>query len=134
MEGPPGIGKSTFAWEVCRKWDEIESLRDYHVVMLLKLRENWVLNATSLADIFRYPSHPDFSKSIAEELVQSQGQKLLLVLDGFDEVSHSFHANSVIKSILCKHLYYHNVPSFSLLDQWPCTHSKVSASLKSINM
>ena len=104
VEGPPGIGKSTFAWELCRRWDEIESLRNYHTVVLLKLREKWVLNATSLSDLFRYPSDPDFSHSIAEELVKSQGEKLLLVLDGFDEVSHSFHMNSVIKNILCRFL------------------------------
>ena len=104
VEGPPGIGKSTFAWEVCRRWDKIESLRDYHTVVLLKLREKWVLNATSLSDLFRYPSHPDFSNSIADELVKLHGEKLLLVLDGFDEVSHSFHNNSVIKSILCRQL------------------------------
>ena len=104
VEGPPGIGKSTFAWEVCRRWDEIEHLRDYHTVVLLKLREKWVLNATSLSDLLRFPSHPDFSNSIAEELVKSQGEKVLFVLDGFDEVSHSFHENSVIKSILCRQL------------------------------
>ena len=104
VEGPPGIGKSTFAWELCRRWDGIESLRDYHTVVLLKLREKWVLNATSLSDLFRYPSNPDFSKNIAEELVATQGKHLLLVLDGFDEVSHSFHEDSVIKSILCKQL------------------------------
>ena len=104
VEGPPGIGKSTFAWEFCRRWDEIESLRDYHTVVLLKLREKWVLKATSLSDLFRYPSNPDFSKNIAEELVATQGKHLLLVLDGFDEVSHSFHEDSVIKSILCKQL------------------------------
>ena len=104
VEGPPGIGKSTFAWEVCRRWDEIESLRDYHTVVLLKLREKWVLNGTSLSGLLRYPSHPDFSNSIAEELVKSQGKKVLFVLDGFDEVSHSFHENSVIKSILCRQL------------------------------
>ena len=104
VEGPPGIGKSTFAWEVCRRWDEIESLRDYQTVVLLKLREKWVLNAVSLSDICRYPSHPDFSNSIAEELVKSQGKSLLLLLDGFDEVSHSFHEDSVIKSILCRQL------------------------------
>ena len=104
VEGPPGIGKSTFAWELCRRWDEIESLRVYHTVVLLKLREKWVLNATSLSDLFRYPSLPEFSRDVAGEVHESHGQRLLLLLDGFDEVSHSFHEDSVIKSILCKQL------------------------------
>ena len=104
VEGPPGIGKSTFAWEVCRRWDKLESLRDYHTVVLLKLREKWVLNATSLSDLFRYPSERRFRKKVAKELDDSHGHNLLLVLDGFDEVSHSFHENSIIKSILCRQL------------------------------
>ena len=100
VEGPPGIGKSTFAWEVCRRWEDIPSLKAYDAVVLLKLRERWVLNATSLAELFRYPGEPEFSKTISKELNQSQGLNLLLILDGFDEVSHSFHDNSVIKHIL----------------------------------
>ena len=104
VEGPPGIGKSTFAWEVCRRWDEIEILRNYHTVVLLKLREKWVLNATNLFDIFRYPSDPALSIAIAKDLSETHGRNLLLVLDGFDEISHSFHENAVIKSILCRQL------------------------------
>ena len=104
VEGPPGIGKSTFAWEVCRRWDEIESLRHYHTVVLLKLREKWVLNAKSLPDLFRYEYDPELSKSVSKELAETQGRNLLLLLDGFDEVSHSFHRNSVVKRILCRKL------------------------------
>ena len=104
VEGPPGIGKSTFAWEVCRRWDDIEGLRNYHTVVLLKLREKWVLNATKLSDLFRYPSEPEKSRVIAKDLSETHGRNLLLVLDGFDEVSHSFHETSVIKSILCRQL------------------------------
>ena len=104
VEGPPGIGKSTFAWEVCRRWDKIESLRNYHTVVLLKLREKWVLNATKLSNLFRYPFQPELSQTIAQELHDSNGRNLLLVLDGFDEVSHSFHEKSVIRSILCRQL------------------------------
>ncbi|CAI8026547.1 hypothetical protein GBAR_LOCUS15248, partial [Geodia barretti] len=38
VEGAPGIGKSAFAWEMCRKWENIHSLRAYQLVVLLKLR------------------------------------------------------------------------------------------------
>ena len=103
VEGPPGIGKSTFAWEVCRRWDEIESLRNYHTVVLLKLREKWVLNATKLSDLCN-PSDPELSAAIAKDLSKTHGRNLLFVLDGFDEVSHSFHETSIIKSILCRQL------------------------------
>ena len=104
VEGPPGIGKSTFVWEVCRRWEEVESLRVYHTVVLLKLKEQWVLNAVSLSDLFRYPFQPAISENIALELHDSQGQNLLLVLDGFDEISHGFSENSVVKGILCRQL------------------------------
>ena len=41
IEGPPGIGKSTLAWELCRRWKDIPSMRQYNLVVLLRLRENY---------------------------------------------------------------------------------------------
>ena len=104
VEGPPGIGKSTFAWEVCKKWDTCPILRDYHAVVLIRLREKWALNATALPELFRYPADPELSKSIAKELNKIQGVNLVLVLDGYDEISHNFHEGAVLKHILRREL------------------------------
>ena len=51
-EGPPGIGKSTLCWELCRQWDTLKSLQDYKIVLQLKLRERRVQNASSLQEIY----------------------------------------------------------------------------------
>ena len=104
VEGPPGIGKSTLAWEVCKKWDTCPILRDYHAVVLIRLREKWALNATALPELFRYPADPELSKSIAKELNKIQGVNLVLVLDGYDEISHNFHEGAVLKHILRREL------------------------------
>ena len=120
VEGPPGIGKSTFAWELCRRWDEILKLREYHAVVLIKLREKWALNATSLSELFRYPADPEISKHVARELDESQGKNLVFVLDGFDEVSHSVHEESVLNGILHKEV----LPECSIiLTTRPSAHS-----------
>ena len=52
VEGPPGIGKSTLCWELCRQWDTLPSLQHYKIVLQLKLRERRVQNATKLNEIF----------------------------------------------------------------------------------
>ena len=113
VEGPPGIGKSTFAWEVCRRWDEIESLRSYHTVMLLKLREKWVLNATKLSDLFRYPSEPKKSTNIAKDLshhtVGIEDCKVLLrslyEAQNEDIIPHYFTAETKRRQVTIVSLY-----------------------------
>ena len=48
------------------------------------------------------PFHPQFSECIAAELRDSHGRNLLLVLDGFDEISCSLPETSVARCILCR--------------------------------
>ena len=37
VEGAPGIGKSAFAWKLCRKWGKGKLLQQYQLVVLLRL-------------------------------------------------------------------------------------------------
>ena len=85
VEGPPGIGKSTLAWELCRKCDTLTSLKHYKMVLLLKLRERRVQNATSLKDLI-YHEDKQFQRKVVNEVRKCEGEGVLFILDGFDEM------------------------------------------------
>ena len=36
VEGAPGIGKTTFAWKICRKWAKGKILKEYGLVVLFE--------------------------------------------------------------------------------------------------
>ena len=82
MQGAPGIGKSTLAWEICRKWEELSSMKKYSLVVLLRLREEEVQKITSVSQLFYFSDNP----SLADEVVRNQGSGILFILDGFDEL------------------------------------------------
>ena len=85
LEGPPGVGKSTLCCELCRKWKSFKSLQKYEIVLLLKLRERCVQNSTSLEDIF-YHEDKKLCKKVVAEVRKREGEGILLVMDGFDEM------------------------------------------------
>ena len=86
VEGAPGIGKSTFAWEACRKWGAGEILQQYELMVLLRLREKRVQQAKTIADLFYYSRSADVKQRVVEEIENSDGAGVLLVLEGFDEL------------------------------------------------
>ena len=88
VEGPPGIGKSTLCWELCRQWDTLKSLQDYKIVLQLKLRERRVQNASSLQEIFYYRDN-ELSQNVVKEVSRCEGEGVLLIFDGFDEIPTS---------------------------------------------
>ena len=88
IEGAPGIGKSTFAWEVCQKWAQHQLFSEYSLVVLLKFRDKRVQEAKSVSDLFHYPL-PELQSDIVHEIVLSGGHGLLLILEGFDEAPGS---------------------------------------------
>ena len=91
MEGAPGIGKSTLAWELCRK-----SMRQYSLVVLLRLREVKVQNISQL--FCEYESED--KKSLVKEVAKSQGRDILFILDGFDELPKTLQVKGFLLNLI----------------------------------
>ena len=88
IEGAPGIGKSTFAWQVCQKWSQHQIFNEYSLVVLLKFRDKRVQEAKSVSDLFHHPN-PKLQSDIVREIELVGGHGLLLILEGFDEAPAS---------------------------------------------
>ena len=89
VEGAPGIGKSTFAWELCRMWENSSCFKEYNLAVLLRLREEKVQAITDIKDLFHlhtWTADSEVKKSLVHEIIHKQGDGLLFILDGFDEL------------------------------------------------
>ena len=99
MEGAPGIGKSTLAWELCRKWEEFSCMKQYSLVVLLRLREEEVQKIESISQLFCQYESED-KKSLVEEVSKRQGNGVLFILDGFDELPKSLQKKSFLLNLM----------------------------------
>ena len=88
IEGAPGIGKSTFAWEVCQKWGQHQLFNEYSLVVLLKFRDKRTHKAKSVSDLFYHPNSK-LQSEIIDYISVTGGHGLLLILEGFDEAPAS---------------------------------------------
>ena len=83
VEGAPGIGKSTLAWEVCHKWEVLESVKQYALMVLVRLREKKAQEACCLGDLLPCAATTNMKELLA---AIGEGEGMLIVCDGFDEL------------------------------------------------
>ena len=100
VEGAPGVGKSTFAWKLCRKWGKRKLLQQYMLVVLLRLRDKSVRTAKKVSDFFRYHQH-DTQQAAVEEIQHAGGKGVLLLFEGYDELPEELRTvNSVFLDVI----------------------------------
>ena len=95
VEGAPGVGKSTFAWKVVRKWGKGKILQQYRVMLLLRLREKRIRNVKTEEDLFKL-----FRPIATKELCESGGEGVFLLLDGWDELPADLRKDSFFFDLL----------------------------------
>ena len=87
IEGAPGVGKTTFSWEFCRKWGKGEILQDHYLLLLLPLRDNNLKEAKTLSDLFYHPNS-ELQQAVVQEVTSNQGQGVAIWLEAWDELDH----------------------------------------------
>ena len=95
VEGAPGVGKSTFAWKLCRKWGKGKLLQQYQLVVLLRLRDKSVRAAKNISDLFRYRDH-QVQQAAVKEIQRTWGKGVLLLFEGYDELSEELRTESSV--------------------------------------
>ena len=91
LEGISGIGKSTLAYEMCKRWANGTALQEYSLVILLSLREDDVQHKWSpdkLEDLLigTYLNKQTWKLQVVQDITDNDGEGLLIILEGFDEL------------------------------------------------
>ena len=100
VEGAPGVGKTTFAWDQCRQWAEGKLLQAYSIVLLLPLRDNNIRQISSLPDLFRHTKQ-EVREEVSRRVSESGGKGCLIWLEAWDELpDHLRHSDSFFTELI----------------------------------
>ena len=110
VEGNAGIGKTTLCTMLTEEWANGEILTQFDCVLLLPLRERSVSTATTLPQLFKLlHSSERIRKSVIEELEEREGEGVLIIADGWDELDEDNRSDN---SFLY-HLLFGDILSFA---------------------
>ena len=105
IDGPPGIGKTTLCRKVLNMWANGQlKYEQYDLVIYCPLRYDKIAQASTLSDLFVYES-PKVLK-VVEWMTVSEGKRLLIIFDGWDELSVELRQSSLATRIIRKELLH----------------------------
>ena len=104
IEGTPGMGKTALAKEIAYFWATNGILNETKILFLLHLRDPQLQSVATTKQLVEYMSmgHLDNEKITAlnKHLVNTKGQELCIVMDGFNEYPTLLQKNSFIMDII----------------------------------
>ena len=113
VEGNAGIGKTTLCTMLTAEWANGEILTQFDCVLLLPLRERSVSIATTLPQLFKLlHSSERIRTSVIEELEEREGEGVLIIADGWDELDEDNRSDT---SFLHNLLFGNILPFASVL-------------------
>ena len=112
MQGIPGVGKSTLAWQLGRRWGKKEILQHFQLVIVLRVRDERVQEAQTVSELFYHPD-PDIQQSVGKWMASTLGEDVLLILDGYDELSSELQIGK--QSIFARIIKGKELPKLSVL-------------------
>ena len=106
LDGPPGIGKTTLCHKLLNLWANGElKHKQYDLVLYCPLRNIKIAQATSLHDLFAIYQSPKVPK-VVDWMRDKEGEGLLIIFDGWDELSTERRQSSLPTEIICKQLLH----------------------------
>ena len=109
IEGAPGCGKSTLSLHICHEWAADQLLKEYSQVVLVNLREEVIQTAKSIADLLPKRDQT-MGQTIEKEITACDGEGVLFIFDGWDELPEKAPGYSIIRDILgCNKLHKSSV-------------------------
>ena len=98
IDGPPGIGKTTLCRKLLNMWCNGTLHQQYDLVLYCPLRNSKIATATTLTDLFVCQAHE--VPVVAEWFKKKNGVELLIIFDGWDELSTEHRKSSLVASII----------------------------------
>ena len=100
VDGPPGIGKTTLCRKLLNLWAKGELKQHYELVLYCQLRYIKIAQAVDLNDLLIYQYYG--VSEVIQWIISTNGDKLLIIFDGWDELNIELRQTSLAAQIIRK--------------------------------
>ena len=98
LQGPPGSGKTTIAYRICKEWTEGKLEMFSHVVV--RLEDDRVATCKNVEEFIEFLVGNEEGIKVASEIRKIHGEGFLLILEGRDHLLPEQRHNSLFTDLV----------------------------------